>query len=191
MPTIVPARWTEKGDPLFHLDEMQEMDARSKPPDELHPAEIAEANSAKDSGNALFKEGKWSEANQEYNRALRVFSERNGKGAEQRAVKATISSNKAEALLKLERWDDALKWANKAIELDETNGKARFRKARALTELDGEAELEEAAAELRRLKVANGGAASKVEQQLAQRVAQKREALRRAHAAGALSLIHI
>ena len=82
---------------------------------------------------------------------------RGGPGAARhlRSRGSMLLSNKAEALLKLERWADALEWSNKAIELDETNGKARYRRARALTELDGEAELEEAAAELRKLKLAS------------------------------------
>lgn len=185
---ILPARHTTAGDPLFHLDELQQLDGRDRPPAKLNDSEMDEAAAAKAAGNAHFQAGRWDIANDEYSRGLRVFGESDGLDA-QRSMKATLCSNKAEALLKLARWTDALTWASKALELDQTDCKARFRRARALVELGGAAELDEASAELQRLKLAKP-ATSRSEQQLAQRISQHRGALRSAQRRAATSLKH-
>jgi len=185
---VFPARRTAAGDPLFHLDELQQLDGRDRPPAMLDGCEMDEAAAAKASGNTHFQAGRWDMANDEYSRGLRVFGESDGVGA-QRSVKATLCSNKAEALLKLQRWTDALTWASKALDLDQTNCKARFRRARALVEIGGAAELDEAAEELQRLKIAKP-ATSRAEQQLAQQISQQREALWSMQRRAATSLKH-
>ena len=128
--TIVEAKWTEDGRPEFYAGDFKELEARSRGPDVLTAQEEAMAEDAKADGNVHFKAGRITDALQAYHRALEVFSDRCG-GPEQRVLKSVLCANRAECLLRLEKWEAAIKSCALALTLDPTNAKARFRRARA------------------------------------------------------------
>ena len=213
MPMIVEAKFTPDGRPEFDAAEFKEMEAVSRGPDVLTPQEMVMAVDAHESGNAAFKRGEIEQALTQYNTALEVFSDRRG-GPLQRPRKSKLLANRAECLLRLEKWEAAEASAQMALSLDTANAKARFRRARALYELGGEAKLQEALDELDRLRLGQvkpsqgsevssssgeGGALGPAEKALEQRVlsaqselreVRRRDAggLRKAFAAGAAGL---
>jgi tetratricopeptide (TPR) repeat protein len=161
--TMVKAQWTEDGRPQFEAGDFKEMEARSRGPGVLTPAEWAMVAEAKASGNSHFTAGEHDLALQQYAAALSIFSDRLGDHV-QRAQKSVILANVAEVHLRLGRWSEAHKCSSGALKVDSSNNKARFRRARALTEMGDIEQLREAAAELDHLE-AQGDALGKLEAQ--------------------------
>ena len=111
----------------------------------LTPQEEDMVQQRREAGNAAFRAGRIEEALRGYNQSLEIFADRHG-GPEQRQLKSKLYANRAECLLRLSSWEAAEKAARLAVELDATNAKARYRLARALEQLGGEAHLHEALA---------------------------------------------
>ena len=82
-------------------------------------------------GNAAFGTSQFDEALRHYGEALRHYGEAIG-SATQREEKVKISSNRAECLLRLERWGDAEAAASDALELAPAHPKSLLRRAKAL-----------------------------------------------------------
>ena len=131
---IVKAQWTDDGRPQFHAADFKEMEARARGPDTLTEQEMGLVFDAKTRGNKCFQDGSHEAALRAYSEALDVFADRMG-DAQQRTEKSKLLANASEALLRLERWQGALNFASVSLQADRTNDKARFRRARALTEL--------------------------------------------------------
>ena len=191
---VTRARYTADGTPEFEAADFKEMQDRQRGPDILTAQEMARLLEDKERGTMHFKAGRVKEACQEYNRAIEVFGDRPGGTVEQRREKSKLFANRAECLLRLEEWAAAEKAAMRATELDATNAKARYRRARALEALGGEAQLQMAVVELGRIEPMGGA-----EHQLLRRIHAARDALRevrrrdagglrRAFAAGGLKL---
>ena len=197
--TIVEAKWTEDGRPQFDAGDFKELEARQRGPDVLTEQEMGMVAEAKDAGNEQFKAGSINDALALYNKALEVFADRRG-GPTQRVEKSKLCANRAECLLRLKKWEAAMKSATIAIQLDATNAKARFRRAKALEALGGENNLKAALDDLDALQqidpTANLGKAestlqAKVHQHLVElREVRRRDAggLRKAFADGAVGL---
>ncbi|KAL5513467.1 hypothetical protein ACEPAH_3866 [Sanghuangporus vaninii] len=83
----------------------------------------------KDEGNASFKVNKWEEAVDRYSEALDVVgdNEEEGKGGQ---IRATLLSNRATTLVKLDRYEDALVDVTTSLELHPTSFKALRTRAR-------------------------------------------------------------
>ena len=145
--TIVEAKWTDDGRPQFDAGDFKELEARSRGPDVLTPQEEFMAAEAKEAGNGHFRAGRITEAVMAYNKALEVFADRRG-GPEQRLEKSKLLANRAECLLRLGKWEAAMKSAALAVEMDRTNAKAHFRRAKALEALGGENNLSAALEDL-------------------------------------------
>ena len=178
---IVEAKYDHNGNPEFDAADFKEMEARARGPDVLTPQEEAMVVEAKEQGNEHFKAGRVEEALGSYHRALTVFSDRKG-GPEQRLEKSKLMANRAECQLRLELWEAAEKSAANALALDAANAKARFRRARALTELGGEPNLKASLDELEELKRAStNGALGRAETLLQRRVVKERADLKKAH----------
>jgi tetratricopeptide (TPR) repeat protein len=143
----------------------------------IAPPEEEQVAKFKAEGNEHFKAGRYDKARDSYAKATDVYDGRTGGDKEQRAVKATVCSNRAEAHLKLSEWQMALAWADTALSLQPTNSKARFRRAKALSEVGGIIEIEIALAELRRLAAENGNKVSKEEKALIDSLTAKRKEL--------------
>lgn len=109
----------------------------------------------KNAGNAHFVAGELTAALGRWSDAVQLYDGRAGESV-QRAEKSKLHSNKAEAFLKLERYADARADADRALESDAANGKARFRRARALLALGGPAELALAMEDIKAIKAAGG-----------------------------------
>ncbi len=172
---VARARYTESGEPEFHEADFKDMKDRARGPDVLTDAEWSRVAKAKAEGNEHFVAGRTREACRQYNRAIEVFGERPGGTAEQRGEKSKLYANRAECLLRLEQWPAAEQAAARAVGLDPSNVKARYRRARALEALGAEHHLEAAMGELSSIE--RKGAA---EQQLHRRLLAAREALRTA-----------
>ncbi|KAL8438415.1 hypothetical protein ACSSS7_000158 [Eimeria intestinalis] len=94
----------------------------------LSPEEtLAAAVSLKDAGNALFKEGKFSEALDKYQEGAKRL--KRASSSEAIAVYVQLNSNSCMCCLKLERWQQALEAANKVLEKEPQNLKALYRRA--------------------------------------------------------------
>jgi len=104
---------------------------------------IVAANAIKDVGNNHFKKQSFKEAVEKYEKALRFLAEPGNNDEEDKLIqplKLTLYLNKAAGCLKLKKYQDALKAANQALELEKTNTKGLFRAAQAHTELQNFAE---------------------------------------------------
>ncbi|KAL8274431.1 hypothetical protein Esti_001591 [Eimeria stiedai] len=88
---------------------------------------LAAAVSLKDAGNALFKEGKFSEALEKYQEGVKRL--KRASGSEAIAVSVQLSSNSCMCCLKLERWQEAIETANKVLTKEPQNLKALYRRA--------------------------------------------------------------
>ena len=163
--SIVEARYTDDGRPEFDAADFKELEARSRGPDVLSPAEMGLVIERKEEGNGHFRSGRVEDALLAYNRALEVFADRNGDPT-QRLDKGKLLANRSECLLRLERWEAAGKSASAALRCDVTNCKARFRRARALAAMGGENHLSEALEDLEQLRIDSGGSHGKSEAKL-------------------------
>jgi len=85
---------------------------------------VADAGAFKDAGNAYFKRGEHFQAFEAYGKALELHPE-----------DGTVWLNRSIAARLLERWDDSLENASKAVELAPSNVKAYYGKAYALHKL--------------------------------------------------------
>lgn len=104
---------------------------------------IAAAEKEKDAGNEQFKAGKTEEALQHYKESLDfcsyMYSDEDKKLV--RATKIAANLNASACCVKLAKWKDALKYADDALKIEDTNVKAMWRKAQALR---GKGDLDEA-----------------------------------------------
>ena len=97
---------------------------------------LAYAEAKKGEGNALFAAGKAARALRRYSKALKMieydtsFPEESKKAS--KALKVTLHSNTAQCKLKAADWRGAEVAATKALDLDSSAAKARFRRAQAL-----------------------------------------------------------
>ena len=101
----------------------------------LTPAEYSEVQRLKAEGNARFGSKDFIGANESYGRAMEIAGSRRGSEGEQRDDYLKIHSNLVETLLRLDRNEQALMTATGLLAIDPSNGKARFRRARALVAL--------------------------------------------------------
>ncbi|KAG9149352.1 hypothetical protein Leryth_003322 [Lithospermum erythrorhizon] len=96
---------------------------------------IEAAAAKKESGNALFKAGKYTRASKRYEKAAKFieydtsFSEDEKK--QSKALKITCNLNDAACKLKLKDYKQAEKLCTKVLELESTNVKALYRRAQA------------------------------------------------------------
>jgi hypothetical protein len=128
---------------------------------DLEASVFAEVLQFKGLGNKFYSVGNHEQALDQYNKALKLYDGQQGSD-EQRKQKATICSNSAEAFLKLERFPEARAFADNALKYDDTNHKARFRRARALLALGGFEDLQQAAEDMKRIQT-DGGRLGKAE----------------------------
>ena len=176
--TFVKAKWTADGRPEFEAADFKEMEARARGPDVLTPQEEAMALEAKAAGNEQFRAGSITEALEAYNRALGIYADRRG-DPDQMFEKSILFANRAECLLRLEKWEAALKAADNALSLDAMNSKARFRHARALEALGGETNLSAALADLEELRLGSSdGLLCRSEAELHKKVVAQQAELR-------------
>jgi hypothetical protein len=112
-------------------------------------------------GNEHFKDGDLDSALSHWDEAIKLFGPAAG-DATQAAVQATLHANRAEVFLRLERHAEAKTACDRALQLDDTNFKARFRRARACLALGGFEELAQAADDVKRIQ-ADGGTLQKAE----------------------------
>ena len=152
MPVVVEAKYTDDGRPEFEAADLKELQACARGPEILTPQEEDMVQQRREAGNAAFRAGRIEEALRGYNQSLEIFADRHG-GPEQRQLKSKLYANRAECLLRLSSWEAAEKAARLALELDATNAKARYRLARALEQLGGEAHLHEALAQIDQLRL--------------------------------------
>lgn len=105
------------------------------------------AQEARRKGNELFKAGEYERASALYSRAINLSSKDDKQGS------STLHSNRAQALLNLGHFPQALVDCEEAVRLDSSNVKAYLRRARALIQLaDGSAEkLQDAIASLEKV----------------------------------------
>ena len=105
----------------------------------LDDDEYARAAERKAGGNAAFGARGYAAAAAAYGEALAVYGDRGGAAGVQRDEKVKTSSNLAECMLKLERWEEAAVAASDALALAPTHPKSLVRRARAAAKL-GEVE---------------------------------------------------
>ncbi|KAJ7272532.1 hypothetical protein B0H12DRAFT_583920 [Mycena haematopus] len=90
---------------------------------------VKDVERLKEEGNTVFKMGRFDEAIEKYTEALERVgeAEEEGKGGQ---IRATLLSNRATALLKLDRHEDALRDTDASLELIPTSFKALRTRAR-------------------------------------------------------------
>ncbi|XP_069557865.1 peptidyl-prolyl cis-trans isomerase D isoform X1 [Brachyistius frenatus] len=97
---------------------------------------LSVAEDVKNIGNTLFKNQDWNAAVNKYSKALRyleVSGEQVSEEAQQKLEPTALSCflNTAACKLKLQLWQDAVDSCNEALELNQANTKALFRRAQA------------------------------------------------------------
>ncbi|XP_042348700.1 peptidyl-prolyl cis-trans isomerase D [Plectropomus leopardus] len=97
---------------------------------------LSVAEDVKNIGNTLFKNQDWKAAVNKYGKALRyleVSGELLEEGAQKKLEPTALSCflNTAACNLKMQLWQDAVDSCNEALELDQANTKALFRRAQA------------------------------------------------------------
>ncbi|KAE8685079.1 Peptidyl-prolyl cis-trans isomerase FKBP65 [Hibiscus syriacus] len=104
---------------------------------------IEAAGKKKEEGNVLFKAGKYVRASKRYGKAVKYIEHDSSFGEEEKkqakALKVACNLNNAACKLKLKDYQQAEKLCTKVLELESTNVKALYRRARAyiqLTDLD-------------------------------------------------------
>ncbi|XP_012689741.1 peptidyl-prolyl cis-trans isomerase D [Clupea harengus] len=112
-----------------HPDFPEDSDVDFKDAEKVH----AVAEDVKNIGNNFFKTQKWESAMKKYSKALRYLEVCEDTGPQKNLTATALSCmlNTAACQLKLEQWQDAIDNCNEALELDETNTKALFRRAQA------------------------------------------------------------
>ena len=105
----------------------------------LEPDECARAAERKAEGNAAFGARDFAAAAAAYDEVLSVYGERGGAAGVQREERVKTSSNLAECMLKLGRWEEAAAAASNALALAPTHTKSLVRRAKAADKL-GEVE---------------------------------------------------
>lgn len=135
---------------------------RSDPDNSKYMKEIKRIRaleSQKESANASFKAGKWNEAIEAYSSCLEI-------DPDNKAFNAKLHCNRATALSKMNKHDEAIRDCDKALYYDPSYAKASLRKAACLRAIGGVEELEQALREYDR--------ASKLVSQDAQRDIQSK-----------------
>ena len=99
---------------------------------------VVQVTEAKAQGNALFKDGSYTEANSAYTKAIDLCGGGGGGALDRptRQLKATLYTNRAAAQLKLSRHDQAIEDCTAALDLDDTAAKALYRRAEAYAAKD-------------------------------------------------------
>lgn len=115
-----------------HPDYPEDSDIDFKDVDKV----LSVAEDVKNIGNNLFKNQDWKAAVNKYSKALRyleVSGEILEEAAQQKLEPTALSCflNTAACNLKMQLWQDALDSCNEALELNQTNTKALFRRAQA------------------------------------------------------------
>ncbi|KAA8588632.1 hypothetical protein FQN60_009977, partial [Etheostoma spectabile] len=115
-----------------HPDFPEDSDVDFKDVDKV----LSVAEDVKNIGNSLFKNQDWKAAVNKYSKALRyleVSGELLEEAAQQKLEPTALSCflNTAACNLKMQLWQDALESCNEALELDQANTKALFRRAQA------------------------------------------------------------
>uniref|UniRef100_A0A3Q3W951 Peptidyl-prolyl cis-trans isomerase D n=1 Tax=Mola mola TaxID=94237 RepID=A0A3Q3W951_MOLML len=118
-----------------HPDYPEDSDINFKDVDQI----LSVAEDVKNIGNTLFKNQDWKAAVSKYNKALRYLEEsRDQLEEEEEEVQKKLEPaalscylNTAACKLKMQLWQDALDGCNQALELNQTNTKALFRRAQA------------------------------------------------------------
>ncbi|XP_068571319.1 peptidyl-prolyl cis-trans isomerase D [Cebidichthys violaceus] len=115
-----------------HPDFPEDSDVDFKDVDKV----LSVAEDVKNVGNSLFKNQDWKAAVSKYSKALRyleVSGELLEEAAQQKLEPTALSCflNTAACHLKMQQWQDALDSCNEALELNQANTKALFRRAQA------------------------------------------------------------
>lgn len=115
-----------------HPDFPEDSDIDFKDADKV----LSVAEDVKNIGNSLFKNQDWKAAVNKYSKALRyleVSREHLEEEVQQKLEPTALSCflNTAACQLKMQLWQDALDSCNEAVELNEANTKALFRRAQA------------------------------------------------------------
>ena len=127
----------------------------------LSADDFALAMARKNTGNKSFKAGEFEAAVSEWDAFLAIYGSHAG-NAQQRLEKAKVFSNKAEAFLKLGRHAEARDACSAALELDASNHKARFRRARSCLAMGDWQDLVMASEDVKRIQ-ADGGTIGEAE----------------------------
>ena len=98
--------------------------------------QLPAAEALKGEGNQLFKAGEYSTAVQAYQVAISLFSAQAVLVPEVKTLVVTLSSNAAEALLRLGMYQDAKDHAESALKLDAQHAKSQVRQRRAAMAVD-------------------------------------------------------
>lgn len=112
----------------------------------------------KEEGNDLFKGGNFRPAAARYHKALthstKFFDLSPDDSKEVQLVQVSLYLNLAQCYLKLENWEQAIRYASDVLKIDANNSKALFRRAAAY---EAKKELEKAMADLKRSDELSGG----------------------------------
>lgn len=114
--------------------------------EEEYPGDIEAAEGLKIEGNEFFKNGEYQKAVDKYEEALGECPE------EEIKLRSICFANLSTCLYRLEKYEESVERAGKALELDETYSKARLRRAMANEKIDTWASLETALEDLTKLK---------------------------------------
>lgn len=99
------------------------------------PEKLEEAKKRKDTGNELFKQGRWTRALKKYKKGVELIEHDDQFGLEEKKTSAEIKKscnlNLAATYLKIKDSKEARKACNKVLEKDSGNVKALFRRAQA------------------------------------------------------------
>lgn len=141
-------------------------------PQDAHPLlsdaeKVEAAERVRQLGNKAFTQGEYQRAIDKYEKALRYLAAAIPTSAVSQAIRdkqLACHNNASQCYLRLERFPDARAAATRALDIDGSNGKARFRRAVALA---GMHDYEEAAADLKKCLEAdpnNAEVAAKLQQ---------------------------
>ncbi|KAJ4833116.1 hypothetical protein Tsubulata_006218 [Turnera subulata] len=131
----------EENEQGHHEPRQPEEDA-PKEDDQSEQRAVERANEAKMEGNQLFGKGQYEEALLQYDAALQSAPENS------KELRSICHSNRAICLLKLGKYDDAIKECTKALELNPSYIKALLRRGEAHEKLE---HFEEAIADMKKV----------------------------------------